>query len=168
MYRLYLRYPLCPIKSYPSPEETDRVCHSDTLNLSQTIHFHSETASVPTTYSVDGATVFYTTPRHLDEVSNPSTTFLCVQKPPGPIAAWRSSRLVKMGLGLPLMVQCLRICCPMQGTCVWPLVSELRSHMPWGNWAPAPQLETLCTTHYRAPVLQCKILHATTKPRSRQ
>ena len=73
-----------------------------------------------------------------------------------------------LGLGLPLVVQWLRLCCLMQGTCVWPLVSELRSHMPWGNWAPAPQLESLCATNYRAPVLQRKIPHTAAKPRSRQ
>ena len=32
--------------------------------------------------------------------------------------------------GTSLVFQCLRICLPMQGTWVWPLVGELRSHMP--------------------------------------
>ena len=33
------------------------------------------------------------------------------------------------------MVQWLRICFPMQGTWVRSLVREVRSHLPWGNWA---------------------------------
>ena len=32
----------------------------------------------------------------------------------------------------------------MQGMQVQSLVWELSSHMPWGNWACAPQLESLC------------------------
>jgi len=43
-------------------------------------------------------------------------------------------------LGTSLVVQWLRICLPNQGPWVWPLVWELRSHMPWSNWFYAPQL----------------------------
>ena len=43
-------------------------------------------------------------------------------------------------LGTSLVVQWLRICLPNQGPWVWPLVWELRSHMPWSNWFSAPQL----------------------------
>jgi len=37
------------------------------------------------------------------------------------------------GEGLSLVVQWLKICLPMQGTRVWSLVGELRSHKPQGN-----------------------------------
>ena len=36
-------------------------------------------------------------------------------------------------LGTSLVIQQLRILLPMQGTQVWSLVQEVRSHMPWGN-----------------------------------
>ena len=35
---------------------------------------------------------------------------------------------------------------PMQGTRVRSLVGELRSHMPWGNYAHAPQLLSMEAT----------------------
>ena len=48
--------------------------------------------------------------------------------------------------GTSLVVQWLRICLPMQGTQVRSLVGELRSHMPRGNEARAPQLLSPCAT----------------------
>ena len=44
------------------------------------------------------------------------------------------------------MVQWLRIRLAMQGTQVWSLVRELRSHMPQRNWAWEPQWESPCIT----------------------
>ena len=51
------------------------------------------------------------------------------------------------------MVQGLRICLPMQGRQVQFLIRELRFHMPWGNKAWAPQLESLCATKSRTHAL---------------
>ena len=46
-----------------------------------------------------------------------------------------------------LVAPWLRICLLMQGTWVWPLVGELRSHMLWGNYGPpATTRESLLTT----------------------
>ena len=39
----------------------------------------------------------------------------------------------RLGEGTFLVVQWLRICLPMQGTGVQPLVGKLRSHVPWSN-----------------------------------
>ena len=39
------------------------------------------------------------------------------------------------------VVQCLRICLVMQGTQVWSLVRELRSHMPWDSYGQATTKE---------------------------
>ena len=53
---------------------------------------------------------------------------------------WRNTKVIKLNnsikiqsLGTSLVVQCLRIRLPMQGTWVQSLVRELRSHMPRGN-----------------------------------
>ena len=43
--------------------------------------------------------------------------------------------LIRDNLGTTLVIQWLRICLPMQGTRVWSLVWELRSHLPRGNQA---------------------------------
>ena len=43
--------------------------------------------------------------------------------------------------GTSLVVQWLRACLPMQGSCICSLVRELRYHMPQGNYAAAFQLE---------------------------
>ena len=45
-----------------------------------------------------------------------------------------------------LVVQWLRICLAMQGTWVWSLVRELRSHMPRSNEARLSPLESPCAT----------------------
>ena len=49
--------------------------------------------------------------------------------------------------GASLVVQWLRICLPMQGTWVWSLIRELRSHMLWGNQACELQLPSLYATN---------------------
>ena len=46
-----------------------------------------------------------------------------------------SMQACKQHVGLTLVAQWSRICLPMQGTQVQPLVGELRSHMPWSNQA---------------------------------
>ena len=48
----------------------------------------------------------------------------------------------RISSGTSLVVQWLRIWLPVQGTWVQSLVLELRSHMPQGNYACVPQLET--------------------------
>ena len=45
-----------------------------------------------------------------------------------------------------LVVQWLRICFPMQGAWVRSLVRELRSHLPWGNWALAHHNYRACAS----------------------
>ena len=45
-----------------------------------------------------------------------------------------------------LVVQWLRVCFPMQGTWVRSLVRELRSHLPWGNWALAHHNYRACAS----------------------
>ena len=67
-----------------------------------------------------------------------------------------------------LGVKWLRIHFAMQGTPVWSLVRELRSHMPWGSqahvcnyWIHAPQL--LKPMHLK-PVFQNKRSHCSKKP----
>ena len=50
------------------------------------------------------------------------------------------------GRGTSLVVQWSRIHLPMQGTQVWSLVLELRSHMPLGNYAWMPQLLSTSTS----------------------
>ena len=45
--------------------------------------------------------------------------------------------------GTSQVVQWLRIRLPMKGTWVLSLVGQLRSHVPWGNSAYEPQLQTL-------------------------
>ena len=61
----------------------------------------------------------------------------------------------------------------MQGTRVWALVKELRSHMPWGNEARAPQLlglrsrarePQLLKPVFLEPVLRNKRSHRNEKP----
>ena len=49
--------------------------------------------------------------------------------------------VIKVGIrGPSLLVQWWRIRLPVQATWVQSLVSELRSHKPWSNWALVPQL----------------------------
>ena len=51
----------------------------------------------------------------------------------------------KWSLGTSLVVQWLRIYLPMQGSQVWSLLGELRSHMLWGNSSPpATAREATC------------------------
>ena len=54
--------------------------------------------------------------------------------------------LIRDNLGTTLLIQWLRICLPMQGTQVWSLVWELRSHMPRGNQATTT--EPKCSRAY--------------------
>ena len=58
-----------------------------------------------------------------------------------------------------LVVQWLRICVPMQGTWIWSLVGELRSHMLWDNYVHESQREiqsaatkTRCSQINKAPL----------------
>ena len=53
--------------------------------------------------------------------------------------------LIKKMMGASLVVQWLRIHLPKQGMRVQSLVGELRSRLPQGNLARAPQLLSLCT-----------------------
>ena len=66
--------------------------------------------------------------------------------------------------GTSLVVQWLRIHLLMQGTRIWSLVEELRSHMPRGDKALAPQLLSLCSRAHAT----VKIPHAATKTRHSQ
>ena len=59
-------------------------------------------------------------------------------------------------LGTSLMIQWLRICLPMQGTWVWSLVRELRSHMPQGNKACVQQPRSLQAATRDIHMLQMK------------
>ena len=61
------------------------------------------------------------------------------------------------------MVQWLRIHLPMQGMWIQSLVGKLRSHMPQGNWASAPQLERRHAP-WEAHVPEQKNPHAATRP----
>ena len=49
-------------------------------------------------------------------------------------------------MGIPLVVQWLRIHLAMQGTLVRSLFRELRSYMPQGNGARRPQIESPCAS----------------------
>ena len=61
---------------------------------------------------------------------------------------------MKINTGTSLVVQWLKISFANQGIWVWSLVWELRSYMPQGKQACAPQLESLCTTLLRPPILE--------------
>ena len=69
----------------------------------------------------------------------------CKSKPQWGTTSHRSEwpSLKSLQIGPPLVVQWLRICLPMQGMQVQALVRELRSHMPWSNWARVPRLLSL-------------------------
>ena len=74
----------------------------------------------------------------------------------------------KINPGTSLAVQWLRLCFPMQGTQVQPLVGELRSHMPRGNKAHVLQLLNLHTTTREACLLQQRPSTAKKKKKSIQ
>ena len=63
-----------------------------------------------------------------------------------------SHRIETLFSGTSLVVQWLRTCLSMQGTWVWSLVRELRSHMPWGNQACTPQLPSPHASAREKPV----------------
>ena len=50
----------------------------------------------------------------------------------------------------------------MQGMWLWSLVREIKSHMPWRNWAHKPQLESPCAATKDATWCNDQ-LHVTTK-----
>ena len=52
----------------------------------------------------------------------------------------------KSPVGTSLVVQWLRLCLPMQGTPVWSLVREVRSHVPQGQLSPCTTAREKLTT----------------------